>query len=155
MTRHTGDMFSDSNANVLLVTTNEYIRNDGCLVMGRGAAYQMTQKYKGCAKEFGDMIKDYKVGYPNCPYCLLISTRWSSPQLGIFQVKYHFRDEADLPLINSSAMELTAWASRNSQLTFAVNFPGIGNGRLREKDVLPLLYRLPDNVEVWTYAASH
>jgi len=146
-----GDMFK-AVVDVLLVTTNAYVRNDGCLVMGRGAAFQMTQLYPWTHKEFGKLVTDWAERHPNMPYGVLASMLQQKPVLGIFQVKHHFMDEASPDLIANSVKQLVMWATHSPNTRFAVNFPGIGNGRLRRKDVLPLLAPLPDNVEVWEYA---
>lgn len=151
MILHKGDMFN-ATPDVLLVTTNAFVRSDGGLVMGRGAAFQMTQKYPGSQAEFGRLVQQWRASYPNQPYGVLASLEWQNPMLAIFQVKYHFRDEADLGLIRNSVKALGEWARLDSRVTFAVNFPGIGNGRLSDAAVLPLLKPLPDNVGVWTYA---
>jgi hypothetical protein len=148
MILRTGDMF-ESPTDVLLVTTNAYVRTDGGLVMGRGAAYQCTQKYPGSQAEFGKLVTEFSKIYPKQPYGILASVRWQAPMLGIFQVKYHFRDDADIGLIENSVKRLSEWASANLTVKFSLNFPGIGNGRLQEKRVLPMLAPLPDNVEVW------
>lgn len=146
-------MISDvCKADTVLVTANQYIRNDGALVMGRGAAFQLTQKYKGCAAEFGGLIKVYAKAFPNIAYGVLISAKWSEPALGIFQVKWNYWEEADLSLIRCSVHDLAKHATDAPAKVFAVNFPGIGNGKLHEKDVAPLLHCLPDNVEVWKHA---
>jgi len=144
----TGDMFK-AVVDVLLVTTNAFVRNDGCLVMGRGAAYQMTQLYPWTHKEFGKLVTEWTARFPNTPYGVLASTIQQKPVLGIFQVKYHFRDEASPDLIINSVHQLAMWATHSPITRFAVNFPGIGNGRLCRQSVLPLLAPLPDNVEVW------
>jgi len=146
-----GDMFQHK-ADVLLVTANSYVTHNGVLVMGRGAAKQANDLYQ-CAEHFGWLVND-TIGHkarqrygvimgdpgcynPECPY-------W----LGIFQVKYHWRDEADLKLIEYSALKLTQLAIPD-EFKISLNFPGIGNGRLRREDVLPLLEGLPGNVTVW------
>jgi len=145
----TGDMFK-AKVDVLFVTTNAFVRGDGCLVMGRGAAYQMTQLYPWTHKTFGKLVTGWAVRYPNQPYGILVAAEVPcKPVLGIFQVKHHFRDEASPDLIINSVHQLSIWATHSPLTRFAVNFPGIGNGRLRRKDVLPLLQPLPDNVEVW------
>jgi len=146
-----GDMF-ESKPDVMLVTTNAFIRNDGGLVMGRGAAFQLTQKYPEAQAEFGRLVSCWSATNPNQPYGVLTSFKWEKPVLAIFQVKNHFRDEADLGLIENSVRCLTLWAVTKPSVKFAVNFPGIGNGRLSDTAVLPLLKPLPNNVEVWTYA---
>ena len=142
-----GDMLrSLSPEDVYLVTTNSYIRRDGALVMGRGAAKQLATRFPKLPYEFGKRIKhldEYNIG--------VLTDLNTKLNLGAFQVKYHFKDAADLALIERSVDELVSVAHERSERKFNVNFPGIGNGKLDYDQVLPLLERLPDNVYVWTF----
>jgi len=143
----TGDMFT-GRCDVLLVTTNAVVRNDGRLVMGRGAARTAVLKYPKCDLVFGSMVRDFG---PN--YGVLYYAPKPDLRLGIFQVKQHWADKADLHLIQRSVDVLRStctnlWKNRSVRL----NFPGIGNGRLTEEQVLPLLRDLPDNVTIWKWA---
>jgi hypothetical protein len=135
---------------VLLVTTNAYVKLSGLLVMGRGAAYQMTQEYPGSQAEFGMLVALHNSLRPNTPYGLIMSERWRDPFLGIFQVKRYFKDVADLGLIEYSTRLLNLEARRHPEDRYALNYPGIGNGHRAMAQVQPLLDPLPDNVEVWT-----
>lgn len=143
-----GNMW-DSKADLVLVTTNASVRSDGALVMGRGAAYEMTQRYRGIAHQFGALVKAWSERSAK-PYGAIVHPCTHTPELGIFQVKRHWRDKADPELIRNSVGCLVG-AVRCFDLV-AINFPGIGNGQLRRDDVLPLIEGLPDNVEVWEYA---
>lgn len=141
-----GNMFTDSRANVILVTTNSMKRRDGAVVMGRGAALEATRRWGDFAYLLGTQIDAGSV----------YGVRILKPRLhlfpfsmGAFQVKIHWRDEAQIWIIRYSAAKLDDIASAYSDSIFAVNFPGIGNGRLPRESVLPHLQRLPDNVEVW------
>lgn len=134
---------------IYLVTTNSYIRKDGALVMGRGAAKQLADKYPGLPYKLGDAIQrscghlgEYNTG--------VLTDKATNVSLGAFQVKYHFADEADLELIQRSVIELTQVAVQDGRI-FHVNFPGIGNGRQALEHVEPLLGMLPDNVNVWRF----
>ncbi len=131
---------------IYLVTTNSYIRRDGALVMGRGAAKQLATMFPRLPYELGDRIEhlgEYNIG-------VLTQTNGQRLSLGAFQVKFNFADEADLPLIRRSAAQLTRLAVEDGRV-FHVNFPGIGNGRLSIDDVEPALSTLPDNVCVWRF----
>lgn len=143
-------MFDVAFSDLLLVTTNAYVKTNGKLVMGRGAAYQMTQRYPWTPLEFGRMVEFHARTHQNEPYGLLISTMRMKPALGIFQVKRVYSDAADLGLIAYSVGLLTEYANTHPTTAIAMNYPGIGNGRLRVADVEPLLKPLPDNVEIWT-----
>ena len=130
---------------IYLVTTNSYIRKDGALVMGRGAAKQLAVMYPRLPYLLGDRIEhlgEYNVG--------VLTDKSTGLSLGAFQVKFNFADAADLDLIQRSADELHRLAVEDGRV-FHVNFPGIGNGRLAYDDVLPIMEALPDNVCVWTF----
>lgn len=139
-----GNMWS-SNASLILVTCNSFVRQDGALVMGRGAALEAKTKYPQFPYEMGKYVKQCSDGI----YGVLFSLQYSNPELGVFQVKRHFRDDADLDLIQLSIYKFIP-AIAGYPLV-AMNMPGIGYGHLRRKQVLPLVKQLPDNVEVWEY----
>ncbi len=123
-----------------IVTTNGYIRKDGCLVMGRGAAYQATQRIPEIAKLCGNVIaKKYKSVDENIYRYGFLPI---SDNFGIFQVKYNFRDDADLNLIKESTNDLLELCS-TTDTHFRMNFPGIGYGRLSIEKVMPVLDILP------------
>jgi len=148
MIHKTGDMLANLvSGDIYLVTTNSYIRKDGALVMGRGAAKQLATMFPRIPYLLGDRIDhlgEYNVG-------VLTQTNEPFLSLGAFQVKFHFGDAADLELITRSRDELHKLACEDGRV-FHVNFPGIGNGRLKYDDVLPIMEDLPDNVCVWTFA---
>lgn len=67
--------------------------------------------------------------------------------LAVFQVKFFFRDNARLDLIEYSAFLLGELADRHPDWNYVMNFPGIGAGHLTEDAVMPILSKhLPDNV---------
>lgn len=138
-----------SGADLICVTGNATIRNDGCLVMGRGAALEAQNKYPGINMEFGTMIMKAQRANGSTVYGMLIAKRETKPDLGLFQVKHHFKDKAELGLITESVRYLDLLSSDYKLV--AMNFPGIGWGGLDRADVLPLLKKLPDNVEIWEY----
>jgi len=137
-----GNMWTDSTADFKLFTANATVRKDGALVMGRGCALEAQQLFPGCNKVFGGIIKEYDgniygvILHPELP-------------LGAFQVKWHFKDYAQLELIEYSVKMLSSMALAQPDKTFAVNFPGIGYGRLDRSVVLKVIEGLPENVEVW------
>jgi len=146
----------DSKDGIILVTCNSYIRKDGALVMGRGAALEMKNRYPQIDYRFGKMIKYYSkhLGYygilildPNATAAEYIST---SPKMGVFQVKYHFKDLADLTLIRQSTYELMSTLElTHFPRTVSMNFPGIGYGGLKREDVIPIISMLPDEVTIY------
>lgn len=147
----TGNMWQDSEADAILFTANSTVRKDGALVMGRGAALEAQKLFPGINKFFGEAIKvfgkrRYGVIYRAPPF-------GGGKYIGAFQVKCNYREDADLSLIEYSTdyllRDIRADLPEPGML-FAVNFPGIGWGRLKREDVLPIISKLPDNVEIWS-----
>jgi len=152
-----GDLWDSLGKNDLVfVTTNGFIKNDGCLVMGRGAAKDATFKYPDVARNCGMFLTQGNFS--------INSIRVSSKQylvygatlipyydtFGIFQVKYVWWEQADRGLISLSTDMLTEIANRYSDVKVRLNFPGIGNGGLSKEVVLPIVSRLPKNVFIYT-----
>lgn len=147
-----GNMFLHP-ASLILVTTNSYVRSNGTLVMGRGAASEIKCYYPPAESVFGHLVKA-------CPgvglkrYGVLLAPRvgnWlpglPQYQWGIFQVKYHWNKPALPDLISHSTSKLMEIAHLYPSIS--LNFPGIGNGGLGRDEVLPLIECLPSNVTVW------
>ena len=131
-----------------LVTTNSFVRKDGCLVMGRGAAKQMAERWSFVPRIAGHMIQR-NVGHLGKYGVMLIPKELTDDvTLGLFQVKYGWMEDADLELIEYSVDVLCSMTviRRNP---IALNFPGIGNGKLKREDVLPIVDILPENVHIF------
>ena len=122
---------------VVCLTTNGMVKRNGECVMGRGCAFEATQRIPGIAKFLGDKIK----AGGNVPH-------WLNSGLISFPVKHHWREEADLELIRKSANWLEGAANNLRQKVFVLPRPGCGNGRLRWESVQPVIQFLPGNVWV-------
>jgi hypothetical protein len=141
----TGDMWSVfDEVDYFVITTNAIIKRNGAVVMGAGIAKQMRDKYPGIDVEIGKRIKA-ECGSGG-EYGLLLGNK-----VGAFQVKHHYKDMANLYLIKMAATSLEQEARANPDKTYALNYPGIGNGGLAPWAVAPLLQNLPDNVQIWTF----
>ena len=141
----TGNMWDDyDNVDYFLITTNSTIKNNGAVVMGRGIAKTVKDKWYGIDVTFGRKITETcgSGGF----YGVLFDDN-----IGFFQVKYHWGDQARLDLIESSTAALWLLASAAPDKKFALNMPGIGNGGLAYSLVKPLVDELPDNVDIWTF----
>ena len=147
MTPRRGDIWDRYNMNepkdYFLVTTNEVIKPNGALVMGAGFAKQVRDRLPGFDKRAGERVQQM-----GTPYGVLsVSRKW-----GIFQVKHHFKDQADPVLILMSAKQLARTASVDlPDWTFHLNYPGIGFGGLEKSQVKNLVSCLPDNVHIWEF----
>lgn len=124
-----------------IFTGNSFLKRNGALVMGRGMAKEVRDKFPGIDISIGNAI-EHHLG----TYCLILGSK-----VGVFQVKYNFTDEASLELIEYAAKKLAREASKSTHKRFDLNYPGIGNGRLLKADIEPLLKPLPDNVHVWSF----
>lgn len=128
---------------VYLFTGNSYIKNNGAIVMGRGAAKQVRDTYPGIDKLFGEVIEKK-------PHLFLTWVSLPNEQvIGWFKVKRFWSENARIELIKASTKALKEVAEPRSTITFHMNYPGIGNGGLTFEDVQPIVETLPDNV--WIY----
>ncbi len=131
------------------ITTNSYIRNDGELVMGAGIALQAKKIFDGLPLALGRKIEN-KCGHLGT-YGTLPSNRKEIDKLVAFQVKTHFKNQADLGLIEKSANQLSTIATKYPNKRLDLNFPGIGNGGRDVEKVMPIVKKLPDNVHIWRF----
>ena len=147
MIREHGNMWSIyEETDYFLVTTNSYIRADGELVMGRGMAKQAKSRFPELPQLLGNRIEHLRL------YGLeIIELPGEKGWIGAFQVKRHFKYDAEVDIIKFSVGKLKTLAQLFSQARYDLNFPGIGNGRLTPPEVLGLLEPLPNNVHIWTY----
>jgi hypothetical protein len=126
----------------IIVTTSSFLTSEKKLVMGAGVARDLKIKVPGIDQAFGELI------YTLCKhlgrYGLIFHDRY-----GAFQVRYRFNDKARADLIRFSAAALKGAAINNREEIFNLNYPGIGNGGLKEYEVRPILEVLPENVCVW------
>ena len=113
------------------VTTNSFIKKNGELVMGRGAALEAKQRYPNLPFIAGKYITHLDI------YGVMVL-----PGSGVhlFQVKYHWNECAMPGLIEHSFVKLHMFLEVYKG-TVALNFPGIGNGQLARADVLPIVER--------------
>lgn len=147
----TGDMWSSyDGANLFLITTNSFLKKGShALVMGRGIARQAKERFPGLDIALGGQLQAL-CGNQGI-YGLLVSPRWPTAKLGAFQVKRHYSQPASLELIRRSTAALCTWCAEHPDAQVALNFPGIGNGRLHREAVLPIIAQLPDRVTIWEY----
>lgn len=132
-----------------LVTTNPIVRKDGACVMGRGIALQAAKQFPELPYDLGRMItlmnKDKQ--HLNAGLVGEYSGQW----MGYFMVKEHWQHVAKPNVIRKSVRDLMDDMFLAKPERVDLNFPGIGNGKLKREDVLPLIEQLPDNVHVWEY----
>lgn len=142
----TGDLWT-AKTDLIAVTTNSKLRRDGCLVMGRGAALEAKTHYPQLPALAGERIA------ATCGsgglYGFLIIRVAPGKGIGLFQVKLHWQDAARLDVIAAAVDTVLAWCERHPTKTLAINYPGIGNGRLHLGQVQPLIAKLPNQVFIY------
>lgn len=152
MTPRQGNMWDAyAEADRFVVTTNAVISQNGELVMGRGAALEAKTRFPHLPAKAAALIKEKASWqFKDDPKCLPVYGFLEIPnsKLGIFQVKYHFQEPANLELIRISTAMLALYAERHDDEKIVLNAPG---DKLSRSEVWPIVETLPDNVEVWTY----
>lgn len=152
----TGELWT-AKADLLAVTTNGVI-SDGRLVMGSGAAKQAADRFPYLPTYAAQIIPTkypYRLGGINL-YGFLDLGRpalvvGDNPKfsLGLFQSKRHYKEPAEIVTIAYSALLLEAWCQRYPKRKIALNFPGIGLGKMAPALVKTILARLPETVLIY------
>ena len=126
-------------ADVRVITTNGSIRIDGKAVMGRGCAFEATQRFPLLQKRLG--------------YALLCDgnhVHLVEEDLLTFPVKHEWRQTASLSLIEQSARELAIIVDYREfggqpWNVIVLPRPGCGNGGLQWSDVRKVIAPILDD----------
>ena len=105
----------------VIITTNGTVRNDGACVMGRGVAKQAATRFPKLPFQLGERIK--RDGN--------VVQVFDDLKIIAFPVKTHWKDVADLGLIEKSLKQLVAWANvpPRKHGKFYMVRPGCSNGK--------------------------
>ncbi len=139
----------DFPADYKVITTNGAVKYDGACVMGRGCAREAKDKYPGIEYTLGSLIRDWGNHVHLLGHRKILS----------FPVKHHWKQKADLELIERSAVELKAFVlgmesvhPAEEQLKIVMPRPGCGNGGLEWEEVKPVIENwLDDRFYVITF----
>ena len=132
-----GDLWTFHDAGEFIcVTTNGFVKANGCAVMGRGTAIQCVKRYPEAPKKLGDMI----LRHGN-----VVSPFLSERKILSFPVKNNWWEKADLELIRKSANGLSMLVDIWSIERVYLPKPGCGTGQLLWKDVKPILTSVLDD----------
>lgn len=147
-----GDMWSTlGKTDLFCITTNSMVRQDGRLVMGRGIAKQAIQRFPHLHMIAGSQIT-HGCGSGGRYGLIQVPGLYNSTRIGLYQVKYHWRDRADLALILHSARRLRHLMNIHTEWRVDLNFPGIGNGHLDVGSIKGILDEtLSDKVHIWRF----
>lgn len=119
-----------------LIATNGQTRRDGAAVMGRGCAQQARDMLPGIDYKLGELLRKYG----NRPFRL--TSLEDGSHLCTFPVKHHWKEAADLDLIERSALQLVELVDRFEYQTVFLPRPGCGNGQLSYEQVRPVLEKI-------------
>ncbi len=121
-------------ADVLLIHTNGFVKNNGCAVMGAGIAKQAKDKYPGLDKHLGAKLTEFGSKI----HRLL---RNGDCEIWSFPTKDFWYNPSSLEIIRASAHNLASIIHQEQMenYIFAMTRPGCGNGKLNWEDVKPIL----------------
>lgn len=120
----------------MIVSTNGFVKNNKEAVMGRGIALEVAEKFPEFPGLFGRAMLDLGNTVMGWPKYRLIT----------FPVKHHWKDSADLLLIEKSCEELKWYLETEPDIKKVVSPKvGCGNGNLDWKAVEPILNKHFDN----------
>jgi len=160
----TGDLFDHIGyVDAICITTNGFVKKDGCCVMGRGCAKEATVRYPMIEMILGDRIKNFG----NVPHALeQDNNTWIcsfpvKPVSAVFNganavghMKHRFTPGetipgwaclADIKIIKQSALFLAGQVDRLMWEEVVIPRPGCGAGELAWEDVKPVLERYFDD----------
>jgi hypothetical protein len=145
-----GDLFTEGERAITVITTNGVVTKKGKCVMRRGVAKTARDRFPcidswlgECIQQFGNHVfvltiylemdgSEYKVLRPPRIICSL-------------PVKTHWRDKADMQLIERSLGELVMMAHTRRWERVVLPRPGCGNGQILWKDVKPMMEEILDD----------
>lgn len=133
-----GNMWNEfEDSDLFLITANSTIKHNGELVMGRGIALEVKKRFPMFPKQVGKEISLRKRFSPI--YGITEAVPGVPSQLRCFQVKYHWREKANIELIKYSTRLLSLVLKGGYYTNVHLNYPGIGNGNLSKREVEPVL----------------
>lgn len=129
-------------ADVIVITTNGFVKANGQCVMGRGCAREARDRFPGIASKLGSLIKLHG----NRAMRLW---HYTNSQRDVWVVsmptKHVWVDKSDPALIKTSARQLVEMADKFGWQSVVMPRPGCGNGGLNWADIEPLLADVLDD----------
>jgi len=119
----------------ICITTNGFVKKTGECVMGRGVALEAKQKFPELPKLLGFLIKKFG-NY------VFIFPRYN---IFTFPTKHKWMEDSDLKLIEKSAAHLMLYINKFDISRVYLPRPGCGNGKLKWKDVKPIIENILDD----------
>lgn len=146
---------------IVCITTNGFVKKDGCGVLGRGNALAMAQALPVLPSLLGQFIKRYghRVGFIFARSVISFPVK---PVSGSFQdalphLAKRFKEtdiipgfwcKADLDIIETSMKQLNDLVEKFKINEVWLPIPGVNNGQLKFEDVLPILERSLPQIKI-------
>lgn len=128
-----------ADADLRCVTTNGWVNPaSGKVVMGRGCAKEIRDALPGVDSRLGSLIRKHG----NRP---MRFAKVNGADVVSLPVKHHWRQDADLALIESSIRSLVLLTNKFCYTNVLIPRPGCGNGRLKWADVRKVIEPLLDD----------
>lgn len=128
-------------ADVRVITTNGFVKNNGLAVMGRGCALEAAKKYPQFPYYLGTRIKEHGLSVEQFGF--------DDGIVLAFPVKHNWYENADKDLIIKSTFQLIEIADKQHNPKWNVILmprPGCGNGNLSwDGEVKPILEEILDD----------
>lgn len=121
---------------IKVITTNGIIKKDIRAVMGAGVAKEARDRFPGIDLTLGVMIHNFG----NRPHIINLD-----PIIVSFPTKWHWKEKADIKLIEKSAHNLVKIADALNFTFVSMPRPGCGNGGLAWEDVRKVIEPILDH----------
>jgi len=135
-----GNIFNQQDADCICFTSNGIVNKEGRLIMGAGIALAFKKRYPSLPEHFGQMVK--KGG--NKVY-FIPPLEDDGPNIASFPTKYDWRNLSDIALIEKSAKELVALATKEGWKKIVLPRPGCSCGGLLWADVKKVIAPILDD----------
>jgi len=151
MIEATGDLWAAAkSADALCITTNGYIKANGCGVMGRGIAKQAKSRIPAIERLLGQHLRDNGNHTGMLTMVHYASALPGDPTEGVYvlyalPVKHTWEQPADINLITRSCRELVDIANELHLHRVLLPRPGCGNGGLTWDVVKPIIAPILDD----------
>ena len=126
----------DAELNAICVTTNGIVNKNEELVMGKGFALEVSERFPGIAKSLGKHV----LHFGNVPYLYRNYPLIKEFHIISLPTKHHWRDSSDINLIENSIKLVVEIADHNPVFKrIGMTRPGCGNGELVWEFVKPVI----------------
>jgi hypothetical protein len=131
-----------NDTNAIVCTTNNVVRKNGSLVMGRGIAKEFKERFKYLEWNWGEIVQNIKDDGEE-DYHLLVSgpRRLEHAQVYVvgLQTKRFWGEDSPIDLVVKSCNRLKELASLLNWKKVVMPKPGCGNGNLKWREVKKLI----------------